>query len=167
MPGGATGVQFTSCSGCSFSDAAAGSDPDWLPVAGVPRFAGLKSLLNFPGAHIVNTQSDSDSTSPIASTGSTDAYVSARTITTPAGGRHDSQPAWNTQRNSAMPMHRYRPFALEVEPITVSDRTWPDTVIDRAPLWCAVDLRDGNQALIDPMSPARKRRMFDLSLIHI
>ena len=42
------------------------------------------------------------------------------------------------------------------------DRTWPDKVIDRAPLWCAVDLRDGNQALIDPMSPARKRRMFDL-----
>ena len=110
----------------------------------------------------MNTPSDSDSASPIASTGSTDAYVSARTITTPAGGRHDSQPAWNTQRNSAMPVHRYRPFALEVEPINVSDRTWPDTVIDHAPLWCAVDLRDGNQALIDPMSPARKRRMFDL-----
>ena len=42
------------------------------------------------------------------------------------------------------------------------DRTWPNTVIDHAPLWCAVDLRDGNQALVDPMSPARKRRMFDL-----
>ncbi|OSC31903.1 2-isopropylmalate synthase [Mycolicibacillus koreensis] len=61
-----------------------------------------------------------------------------------------------------MPAYRYRPFAEEVEPIRLPDRTWPDTVIERAPLWCAVDLRDGNQALIDPMSPARKRRMFDL-----
>ena len=59
-------------------------------------------------------------------------------------------------------MNRYRPFALEVEPITLPDRTWPDRVIEYAPMWCAVDLRDGNQALIDPMSPARKRRMFDL-----
>ena len=61
-----------------------------------------------------------------------------------------------------MPIVRYRPFAEEVEPITLPDRTWPDQVIDRRPQWCAVDLRDGNQALIDPMSPARKRRMFDL-----
>ncbi len=61
-----------------------------------------------------------------------------------------------------MPTFRYRPFAEEVEPISVPDRTWPDKIIDRAPGWCAVDLRDGNQALIDPMSPARKRRMFDL-----
>ncbi|HEX2131940.1 MAG TPA: 2-isopropylmalate synthase [Actinophytocola sp.] len=72
------------------------------------------------------------------------------------------QPAWNTQRNSAMPVHRYRPFAQLVEPVSLPDRTWPDKVIDRAPQWCAVDLRDGNQALIDPMSPARKRKMFDL-----
>ena len=61
-----------------------------------------------------------------------------------------------------MPVSRYRSFADEVEPIRLADRTWPDRVIDKAPLWCAVDLRDGNQALIDPMSPARKRRMFDL-----
>jgi len=61
-----------------------------------------------------------------------------------------------------MPIGRYRPFAEEVEPVRLADRTWPDRVITRAPLWCAVDLRDGNQALIDPMSPARKRRMFDL-----
>ncbi|MGB3440787.1 MAG: 2-isopropylmalate synthase [Actinophytocola sp.] len=72
------------------------------------------------------------------------------------------QPAWNTQRGSSMPVHRYQPFAQVVEPITLPDRTWPDKVITRAPQWCAVDLRDGNQALIDPMSPARKRRMFDL-----
>ncbi|GAA2057662.1 2-isopropylmalate synthase [Williamsia deligens] len=83
-------------------------------------------------------------------------------IVEPSGPIPAGQPAWNTQRGSAMPSHRYRPFADEVETITLADRTWPDKVIDRAPAWCAVDLRDGNQALIDPMSPARKRRMFDL-----
>jgi 2-isopropylmalate synthase len=64
----------------------------------------------------------------------------------------------NPQRPSRMPIHRYQPYAS----INLHDRTWPDRVIDRAPLWCAVDLRDGNQALIDPMTPARKQRMFDL-----
>jgi 2-isopropylmalate synthase len=93
---------------------------------------------------------------------SVDAYVSARTITTPAGPPRPGQPSWNTQRGSSMPVHRYRPFADEVEQIRLPDRTWPDTVIEHAPLWCAVDLRDGNQALIDPMSPARKLRMFHL-----
>ncbi len=93
---------------------------------------------------------------------SSDAFNSARAITTPAGPPHAGQPAWNTQRGSSMPVHRYRSFTAEVEPITLPDRTWPDKVIDSAPMWCAVDLRDGNQALIDPMSPARKRRMFDL-----
>ena len=93
---------------------------------------------------------------------SVDAYVSARTITTPAGPPRTGQPAWNTQRGTAMPVSRYRPFAQEVEKISLLARTWPDVVIEHAPLWCAVDLRDGNQALIDPMSPARKRRMFEL-----
>ncbi len=93
---------------------------------------------------------------------SPDAFSSSRTITHPAGPPNPGQPAWNTQRGSSMPVSRYRPFADEVEPIRLADRTWPDKVIDTAPLWCAVDLRDGNQALIDPMSPARKRRMFDL-----
>ena len=93
---------------------------------------------------------------------SVDAYVSARTIKTPAGPPRPGQPSWNAQRGSAMPVHRYRPFADEVEKISLPDRTWPDVVIHRAPGWCAVDLRDGNQALIDPMSPARKRRMFEL-----
>lgn len=83
-------------------------------------------------------------------------------IVEPSGPIPDGQPAWNTQRNSAMPAHRYRQYADEVETISLPDRTWPDKVIDRAPMWGAVDLRDGNQALIDPMSPARKRRMFDL-----
>ncbi|NKY56106.1 2-isopropylmalate synthase [Nocardia flavorosea] len=92
-----------------------------------------------------------------------DAFVSStRTITAPAKPAPADQPAWNQQKNSSMPVFRYRPFAEEIEPVTLPDRTWPDKVIDRAPAWCAVDLRDGNQALIDPMSPARKRRMFDL-----
>ena len=55
-----------------------------------------------------------------------------------------------------MPFNKYAPFV----PITLTDRTWPDQVIDTAPLWCSVDLRDGNQALIDPMDPARKLKMF-------
>ena len=54
------------------------------------------------------------------------------------------------------------PSPKKSSPSRWPDRTWPDKVVDRAPMWCAVDLRDGNQALIDPMSPARKRRMFDL-----
>ncbi|WP_119184993.1 2-isopropylmalate synthase [Mycobacterium decipiens] len=93
---------------------------------------------------------------------SPDVYQSVRTIVKPAGPPRSGQPGWNPQRGSSMPVNRYRPFAEEVEFIRLADRTWPDRVIDRAPLWCAVDLRDGNQALIDPMSPARKRRMFDL-----
>ncbi|MBX9641553.1 MAG: 2-isopropylmalate synthase [Mycobacteriaceae bacterium] len=95
-------------------------------------------------------------------TNSSDAYVSAHTIVKPAGPPRPGQPACNPQRGSAMPVNRYRPFAEEVEPVTLADRTWPDRVTAHAPLWCAVDLRDGNQALIDPMSPARKRRMFEL-----
>ncbi|MBY6410848.1 2-isopropylmalate synthase [Rhodococcus sp. BP-252] len=92
-----------------------------------------------------------------------DAFTSgSRTITPPSRPAPSDQPVWNTQKNSSMPTYRYRPFAEEVEPVTLPDRTWPDKVTDRAPQWCAVDLRDGNQALIDPMSPARKRRMFDL-----
>src|SRR5499425_2045737 len=57
-----------------------------------------------------------------------------------------------------MPYHVYRSFT----PIPLPDRTWPNRVITHAPRWCSVDLRDGNQALIDPMDPSRKRRMFDL-----
>ena len=56
-----------------------------------------------------------------------------------------------------MPFDKYRPFM----PLALPDRTWPEQRITKAPLWCSVDLRDGNQALIDPMDPARKRRMFD------
>ena len=59
---------------------------------------------------------------------------------------------------SGMPIHKYHAFP----PIDLPDRRWPGQVIDRAPLWCSVDLRDGNQALVEPMGPDRKRRMFDL-----
>jgi 2-isopropylmalate synthase len=58
-----------------------------------------------------------------------------------------------------MPFDRYRPFFPLAHPL--HDRTWPDQRIEKAPLWCSVDLRDGNQALIDPMDIERKRRMFD------
>jgi 2-isopropylmalate synthase len=56
-----------------------------------------------------------------------------------------------------MPFEKYRPFT----PLALADRTWPSKRIEKAPLWCSVDLRDGNQALIDPMDPVRKRRMFE------
>src|SRR5689334_20415864 len=55
------------------------------------------------------------------------------------------------------PASKYRPF----EPVHLTDRTWPDAVLTRPPVWCSVDLRDGNQALIEPMDPARKLRMFE------
>ncbi len=55
-----------------------------------------------------------------------------------------------------MAFEKYKPFV----PVVLTDRTWPNRIIDKAPLWCSVDLRDGNQALIDPMDPERKRRMF-------
>jgi 2-isopropylmalate synthase len=68
----------------------------------------------------------------------------------------DYQPP--VQTPSGMPFRRYQAFP----PIHLPDRSWPVARIERAPLWCSVDLRDGNQALIDPMTPARKRRMFEL-----
>ncbi|QPE03402.1 2-isopropylmalate synthase [Microbacterium schleiferi] len=67
----------------------------------------------------------------------------------------------NTQTSSGMPTHKYVPYHEQIR-VSVPDRTWPDAKITQAPRWCAVDLRDGNQALIDPMSPERKRIMFDL-----
>jgi 2-isopropylmalate synthase len=67
----------------------------------------------------------------------------------------------NTQSPSAMPIHKYRPYH-ETLSVELPERTWPGKRITQAPRWCAVDLRDGNQALIDPMSPERKRIMFDL-----
>ncbi len=62
------------------------------------------------------------------------------------------------QRPSGMPCHRYRPFP----PVSLPDRQWPARAITAAPRWLSTDLRDGNQALIDPMNAARKQAMFDL-----
>jgi 2-isopropylmalate synthase len=97
-------------------------------------------------------------------TTSPDSYTSAAQsrLRTPSRPAPDGQPVWNPQLGSHLPINRYRPFHELVEPVSLPDRTWPDTRITTAPMWCAVDLRDGNQALIDPMSPARKRRMFEL-----
>ncbi|KUJ36443.1 2-isopropylmalate synthase [Streptomyces sp. NPDC093228] len=64
----------------------------------------------------------------------------------------------NRQQPTSMPIHKYRPY----DQVDIPDRTWPAQRITQAPRWLSTDLRDGNQALIDPMSPARKRAMFDL-----
>ena len=61
------------------------------------------------------------------------------------------------QQPSGMPCHRYAPF----KPVDLPDRTWPSKTIERAPRWLSTDLRDGNQALIDPMSPTRCNRSWD------
>jgi 2-isopropylmalate synthase len=58
----------------------------------------------------------------------------------------------------SMPFRKYKPY----ETVDLPDRRWPDAVLTQAPIWCSTDLRDGNQALVNPMDPARKRRFFDL-----
>ena len=64
----------------------------------------------------------------------------------------------SAQKPSAMPVQKYQPFPA----IDLPDRTWPTKTITKAPLWCSVDLRDGNQALIEPMDAERKHKMFDV-----
>jgi 2-isopropylmalate synthase len=79
----------------------------------------------------------------------------------PAPQRSAQQPWWNPQRPSAMPVHRY----VRDDPppaLAPGSRTWIDRSVNRAPLWSSVDLRDGNQALANPMDVGRKRAMFDL-----
>ncbi|MFZ1411202.1 MAG: 2-isopropylmalate synthase [Micropruina sp.] len=76
-------------------------------------------------------------------------------MTNPFGTRVQSR---TVQQPSPMPFQRYAAF----EPVDVPDRTWPAKKITQAPRWLSTDLRDGNQALIDPMTPARKKKMFDL-----
>lgn len=66
--------------------------------------------------------------------------------------------ATHTQKSSGMPIHKYGRY----EQVDIPDRTWPDARVTKAPRWLSTDLRDGNQSLIDPMTPARKREMFDL-----
>ncbi|MEV4897846.1 hypothetical protein AB0K48_51780 [Nonomuraea sp. NPDC055795] len=67
----------------------------------------------------------------------------------------------NPQRPSGMPYRKYRPIQERVE-VPLTERRWPVNRIESAPLWVPVDLRDGNQALAEPMDTPRKRRMFDL-----
>lgn len=66
----------------------------------------------------------------------------------------------NTSRGMAAASTKYRPYP----PIDIADRTWPSKSITKAPIWCSVDLRDGNQSLVDPMGHDRKARMFHLLL---
>lgn len=65
------------------------------------------------------------------------------------------------QQPSGMPIHKYVPFHEQIT-VDLPDRTWPDQKITKAPRWCAVDLRDGNQALVDPMDTDRKLKLFQL-----
>ena len=75
--------------------------------------------------------------------------------------RTTTVPFWNRQQPSPMPSHRYSDVFSRVE-VPLTERTWPDARITEAPLWVPVDLRDGNQALAEPMDPTRKRRFFEM-----
>ena len=84
-------------------------------------------------------------------------------ISTPAGPVPGHAPAWNRQRQSQMPSHRYRnAYDRVAVPLADAERQWPARRLAEAPLWVPVDLRDGNQALAEPMDPLRKRRFFEL-----
>lgn len=84
-------------------------------------------------------------------------------ISTPAGPIPADAPGWNRQRHSRMPSHRYCDVYSRVAvPLTQRQRQWPMNRLTAAPLWVPVDLRDGNQALAEPMDPERKRRFFEL-----
>lgn len=82
-------------------------------------------------------------------------------ISTPAGSIPEHSPFWNRQRHSQMPSHRYTDVYSRVE-VPLTEREWPTQRLTTAPLWVPVDLRDGNQALAEPMDPTRKRRFFEL-----
>ncbi|GAA3429436.1 2-isopropylmalate synthase [Streptosporangium sandarakinum] len=82
-------------------------------------------------------------------------------IDTPRGEIPAGAPAWNRQRRSQMPSHRYLDVHSRVE-VPLTERDWPAVRLTKAPLWVPVDLRDGNQALAEPMDPTRKRRFFEL-----
>ncbi|SEH84692.1 MULTISPECIES: 2-isopropylmalate synthase [unclassified Leifsonia] len=82
-------------------------------------------------------------------------------ISPPAGPVPADAAAWNRQRHSQMPSHRYRDAFSRVD-VPLTARDWPTRRLTSAPLWVPVDLRDGNQALAEPMDPERKRRFFEL-----
>ncbi|MEV3965402.1 2-isopropylmalate synthase [Nocardia sp. NPDC050193] len=83
------------------------------------------------------------------------------TIDTPAGAVPGDAPEWYRQRHSQLPSHRYRDIYDRVD-VPITERHWPQARIERAPLWVPVDLRDGNQALAEPMDPERKMRFFTM-----
>lgn len=83
------------------------------------------------------------------------------TLATPTGPIPSDAPTWNRQRHTQMPSHRYQDAYSRV-PVPLTTRDWPANRLTTAPLWVPVDLRDGNQALAEPMDPARKRRFFEL-----
>lgn len=83
------------------------------------------------------------------------------TLAPPAGAIPADAPAWNRQRHSQMPSQRYRDVYSRVR-VPLTARDWPSNRLTQAPLWVPVDLRDGNQALEEPMDPERKRRFFEL-----
>src|SRR5690606_20756330 len=82
-------------------------------------------------------------------------------ISTPSGPVPEQAPIWNRQRHSQMPSHRYTDVYSRVS-VPLTEREWPNHRLTAAPLWVPVDLRDGNQALSEPMDPERKRRFFEL-----
>ncbi|GAB3386746.1 2-isopropylmalate synthase [Humibacter soli] len=82
-------------------------------------------------------------------------------LATPTGPIPADAPHWNRQRHSQMPSHRYRNVHERVA-VPLLERDWPNARLAAAPLWVPVDLRDGNQALAEPMDPERKQRFFEL-----
>ncbi len=82
-------------------------------------------------------------------------------VSTPAGPVPADAPRWNRQRGSQLPSHRYRDVFSRVD-VPLADRDWPSRRLTAPPLWVPVDLRDGNQALAEPMDPERKRPFFEL-----
>lgn len=85
-------------------------------------------------------------------------------ISSPAGPVPERAPEWNRQRHSQMPSHRYTDVYSRVE-VPYTEQQWPKRRLEQAPLWVPVDLRDGNQALAEPMDPHRKRRFFELMIM--
>lgn len=90
-------------------------------------------------------------------------HSTASQISTPAGPIPNQAPHWNRQRHSQMPSHRYRDVYSRVD-VPLTEREWPSHRLTTAPLWVPVDLRDGNQALSEPMDPNRKRLFFELMI---
>ena len=100
---------------------------------------------------------------PVALTRPEEETMSASiTPASPVGTSEPPAPAWNRQRHSPMSSHRYSDVFSRVDVPLGDHRQWPGRRLTAAPLWVPVDLRDGNQALAEPMSPQRKRRFFEL-----